>query len=80
MPERKDGIESPTARGLDERALKYTASIAYDRRLYRHDIAGSIAHAAALARAGKATGDGCAVTGQHRGADSALALGFGPHR
>ena len=57
MPERKDGVESPTARGLDERALKYTASIAYDRRLYRHDIAGSIAHARMLARQGIIAGD-----------------------
>src|SRR5213592_478628 len=57
MPERKDGIESPTARGLDERALKYTASIAYDRRLYRHDIAGSIAHARMLAKQGIIAGD-----------------------
>ena len=43
-------IESPTARGLDERALAYSASIAYDRRLYRHDIAASIAHARMLAK------------------------------
>src|SRR5437667_378447 len=50
MPEQKDRIESPTARGLDERALKYSASIAYDRRLYRHDIAASIAHARMLAK------------------------------
>ena len=28
----------------------YTVSIHYDRRLYRHDIAGSIAHARMLAR------------------------------
>ncbi len=41
---------SPTARGLDSRALDYSASIAYDRRLYRQDIAGSIAHARMLAR------------------------------
>src|SRR5206468_11189010 len=57
MPEQKDRIESPTARGLDERALKYTASIAYDRRLYRHDIAGSIAHARMLAKQGIIAGD-----------------------
>ncbi|MBI3989996.1 MAG: argininosuccinate lyase [candidate division NC10 bacterium] len=31
---------------------RYTASIHFDRRLYRHDIQGSIAHAKALARAG----------------------------
>lgn len=57
MPERKDPIESPTARGLDERALKYTASIAYDRRLYRDDIACSIAHARMLAKQGIIAGD-----------------------
>src|SRR3989449_11570133 len=57
MPERKDGIESPTARGLDERALKSTASIVYPRRLYRHDIAGSIAHARMLAKQGIIAGD-----------------------
>src|SRR5438445_7322210 len=50
MPEQKDRIESPTARGLDHRALKYSASVAYDRRLYRHDIAGSIAHARMLGK------------------------------
>ncbi|MBI2912671.1 MAG: argininosuccinate lyase, partial [Chloroflexi bacterium] len=49
MAERKP-TESPTARGLDRRALEYTASIGFDRRLYRHDISGSIAHARMLAR------------------------------
>jgi argininosuccinate lyase len=44
--------QSPTAKGLDRRALKYSASIAYDRRLYRHDIAGSIAHARMLGKQG----------------------------
>ena len=33
----------------------YTVSLHYDRRLYRHDIAGSIAHAQMLARAGTIT-------------------------
>ncbi|MBI4337245.1 MAG: argininosuccinate lyase [Chloroflexi bacterium] len=32
--------------------IAYTASIAYDRRLYRQDIAGSVAHARMLARQG----------------------------
>ncbi|MDD5093707.1 MAG: argininosuccinate lyase [Dehalococcoidia bacterium] len=36
-----------------EKAVQdYTASIAYDQRLYRQDIAGSIAHARALAKGG----------------------------
>jgi argininosuccinate lyase len=33
-------------------ALRYSASVSLDRRLYRHDIAGSIAHVAALAKSG----------------------------
>src|SRR6266446_6103634 len=33
-------------------AQRYCESISFDRRLYRHDIAGSIAHAAALVDAG----------------------------
>ena len=33
-------------------AARYSESQSFDRRLYRHDIAGSIAHAAALAQAG----------------------------
>src|SRR3990172_2160645 len=47
-----DPAQSPTARGLDRRALDYSASIDYDRRLYRHDIAASIAHARMLGRQG----------------------------
>ncbi len=49
--------ESPTARGLDRRALNYSASIAFDRRLYAHDIAASIAHARMLAKQGIIPGD-----------------------
>ncbi len=37
---------------LDRVAQDYTASIGYDRRLYKYDIAGSIAHARMLARRG----------------------------
>ena len=48
----RNPIESPTASGLNRLALDYTASVASDRRLYRHDIAGSIAHARMLARQG----------------------------
>lgn len=55
MADRKS--ESPTARGLDARAVQYSASIAYDRRLYRHDITGSIAHARMLAKQGIIPGD-----------------------
>jgi argininosuccinate lyase len=38
-------------------AQRYSESLSFDRRLYRHDIAGSIAHAAALARAGIVSAD-----------------------
>ncbi|HUF54474.1 MAG TPA: argininosuccinate lyase [Dehalococcoidia bacterium] len=44
--------QSPTAKGLDRRALAYSASVSYDRRLYRQDIAGSIAHARMLGKQG----------------------------
>ena len=37
---------------LARSAARYSESVSFDRRLYRHDIAGSIAHAAALARVG----------------------------
>src|SRR5436309_1173538 len=44
---RKGRLDQPAA-GL---AQRYSESVSLDWRLYRHDIAGSIAHAAALARA-----------------------------
>jgi argininosuccinate lyase len=43
---RKGRFSEPAA----ELAQRYTESVSFDWRLYRHDIAGSIAHAAALAR------------------------------
>ena len=49
---RKKRTESPTARGLDPRALDYSASISYDWRLYPYDIRGSIAHARMLGKQG----------------------------
>ena len=36
----------------DKLAQSFVESISYDRRLYKHDIAGSIAHATMLARQG----------------------------
>ena len=50
---RKGRFSQPAA----ELAQGYSESVSLDRRLYRHDIAGSIAHAAALARAGIITTD-----------------------
>src|SRR5436305_7152889 len=37
-------------------ARRYSESVSFDHRLYRHDIAGSIAHVAALAKAGILSG------------------------
>ena len=49
--------------GLRAVSSAYTVSIHYDRRLYRHDIAGSIAHARMLARQGIIAGeDAAAIT------------------
>src|ERR1700736_1955749 len=39
-------------KSLSRVAQRYSESVSFDRRLYRHDVAGSIAHAAALAKAG----------------------------
>jgi len=41
--------------GPDALAQKFVESISYDRRLYKHDIAGSIAHATMLAKVGLIT-------------------------
>src|SRR5690348_2060134 len=38
--------------GADPIAEKFTGSLAFDRRLWPHDVAGSVAWAKALARAG----------------------------
>src|ERR1700737_797265 len=40
-----------------ENAERYSQSVSFDWRLYRHDVAGSIAHAAALAHAGILTSE-----------------------
>ncbi len=42
-----------------EQVLKFTASVDFDRRLYRQDIAGSIAHARMLARQGIIPAEDC---------------------
>jgi argininosuccinate lyase len=50
---RKGRFSKPAA----EIAQRYSESVSFDWRLYQYDIAGSIAHAAALARAGVVTAD-----------------------
>ena len=37
---------------VEKKVVEYTASIHFDKRLYKHDIAGSIAHARMLAKQG----------------------------
>jgi argininosuccinate lyase len=45
-------LRSRFQKDADKKAEAYTASIPFDKRLYREDIKGSIAHARALAKAG----------------------------
>jgi len=45
-------LRSRFGKGMDDRARDYTVSVPYDRRLYKQDIAGSIAHARMLAKQG----------------------------
>ena len=44
----------------DEMINEFQASIAFDRRMYREDIAGSLAHAAMLAKVGILSEEDCA--------------------
>jgi argininosuccinate lyase len=44
--------QSRIAEATDALAQSFVESISYDKRLYKHDIAGSIAHAAMLAKVG----------------------------
>jgi len=48
----KGHLRSRFQKSIDKAAEKYVASISFDWRLYKHDIAGSIAHAQMLARQG----------------------------
>ena len=43
----------------DRRVEEFTESVSFDRRLYAHDIAGSVAHAQMLARVGLITTEEC---------------------
>lgn len=58
-------MSSPSRSGafdaaVDKRVEKFTESISFDKRLYRHDIQGSIAHAQMLADQSILTTDECA--------------------
>ena len=48
--EAKDRLRSRFHKGVDKAVEKYVASIPFDWRLYKQDIAGSIAHAQMLAK------------------------------
>ena len=47
------------SQATDRRVEEFTESISFDRRLYRHDIAGSIAHAQMLAATGIISAEEC---------------------
>ena len=53
------------AKMTDEMINEFQASIGFDRRMYREDIAGSIAHAAMLAHGHPLRGGSC---GHRKGA------------
>ena len=58
-------VTSPSRSGVfgtstDRRVEEFTESVSFDRRLYAHDIAGSIAHAQMLAKVGLISRDECA--------------------
>src|SRR4051812_47779841 len=60
QPKQQDPQKSWQARigeATDAIAQSFVESISYDKRLYKHDIAGSIAHAAMLAKVGLITED-----------------------
>ena len=59
-------MESPSRSGVfdsgtDDRVQRFTESISFDSRLYRHDIQGSIAHAKMLAHQGLISQDECSA-------------------
>src|SRR5688572_20593099 len=49
--------QARVAESTDAIAQEFVESISYDKRLYKHDIAGSLAHAAMLAKVGLITED-----------------------
>ena len=59
-------MESPSRSGVfdsgtDDRVQRFTESISFDSRLFRHDIQGSIAHAQMLAHQGLISQDECSA-------------------
>ena len=52
MNNRQRHIQGRFSKPADRLVMRYTASLPFDRRLYKQDIAGSIAHAKMLAKQG----------------------------
>jgi argininosuccinate lyase len=64
MNKRQRHIQGRFSKPADKLVARYTVSLPFDRRLYRHDIAGSVAHAKMLARQGIITeAEAAAITG-----------------
>ncbi|MYE11363.1 MAG: argininosuccinate lyase, partial [Gammaproteobacteria bacterium] len=57
--ENEELLRGRFAEGTDEGVERFTASVAFDRRLYRYDVRGSIAHAEMLVAAGVLTPAEC---------------------
>ena len=57
MPDPEKSWQARIGEATDAIAQSFVESISYDRRLYKHDIAGSFAHAAMLAKVGLITED-----------------------
>jgi argininosuccinate lyase len=57
MAQPEKSWQARISEATDALAQSFVESISYDRRLYKHDIAGSLAHAAMLAKVGLITED-----------------------
>src|SRR3954452_17885996 len=55
MSEQQKSWQSRIAEATDALAASFVESISYDRRIYKQDVAGSIAHATMLAKVGLIT-------------------------
>src|SRR5438105_3370393 len=57
MSESEKSWQARISEATDALAASFVESISYDKRLYKHDIAGSIAHATMLAKVGLISGE-----------------------
>src|SRR6476620_2300386 len=55
QPQPEKSWQARISEATDALAQSFVESISYDRRLYKHDVAGSIAHATMLAKVGLIT-------------------------